>query len=239
MRRRARVATSVVCGVAAALLAMGGAQSARTEAQRERSELLERYGGEVTKVVVAGQALEVGDVVSRQNVAERDWVSDLVPKGSYVSLDEVVGRQVTVPASEGSPVTQLNFREAATSADVPDGYVAASVPFGEKLGLPSDIGVGTRVVAFRVGESGARILSDDVQVISSLGEGGALGARASVTLAVRPQSVAELLVAGGEGSLRLIVPAEGVSVSERQQAPAEVTAEVPADSDGNGGADDE
>ena len=78
-----------------------------------------------------------------------------------------------------------------------------------------------------------------MQVISSLGEGGALGARASVTLAVRPQSVAELLVAGGEGSLRLIVPAEGVSVSERQQAPAEVTAEVPADSDENGGADDE
>lgn len=125
-------------------------------------------GGEVTKVVVAGQALEVGDVVSRQNVVERDWVSDLVPKGS-VSLDEVVGRQVTVPASEGSPVTQLNFREAATSVDVPDGYVAASVPLGEKLGLPSDIGVGTRVVAFRVGESGARVLSDDVQAISSPG----------------------------------------------------------------------
>lgn len=239
MTRRVRLALAAAFSLLTLVLCLAYGQQVRADADRERAEALERYGGEVTKVVVAGQALEVGDVVSRQNVAERDWVSDLVPKGSYVSLDEVVGRQVTVPASEGSPVTQLNFREAATSADVPDGYVAASVPFGEKLGLPSDIGVGTRVVAFRVGESGARILSDDVQVISSLGEGGALGARASVTLAARPQSVAELLVAGGEGSLRLIVPAEGVSVSERQQAPAEVTAEVPADSDGNGGADDE
>ena len=239
MKRRVRLATSAACGVLAMLLAAAAADAARAEVRSERAEVLERYGGEVTKVVVAGQALEVGDVVSRQIVAERDWVSDLVPKGSYVSLDEVVGRQVTVPASEGSPVTQLNFREAATSADVPDGYVAASVPFGEKLGLPSDIGVGTRVVAFRVGESGARVLSDDVQVISSLGEGGALGTRASVTLAVRPQAVAELLVAGGEGSLRLIVPAEGVSVSERQPAPTEVTAEVPADSGEKGGADDE
>ena len=51
--------------------------------------------------------------------------------------------------------------------------------------------------------------------------------------------MAELLVAGGEGSLRLIVPAEGVSVSERQPAPTEVTAEVPADSGEKGGADDE
>ena len=238
MTRRVRLALAAAFSLLTLVLCLAYGQQVRADADRERAEALERYGGEVTKVVVAGQALEVGDVVSRQNVVERDWVSDLVPKGSYVSLDEVVGRQVTVPASEGSPVTQLNFREAATSADVPDGYVAASVPFGEKLGLPSDIGVGTRVVAFRVGESGARVLSDDVQVISSLGEGDA-GARASVTLAVRPQAVAELLVAGGEGSLRLIVPAEGVSVSERQQAPTEVTAEVPADSGEKGGTDDE
>ena len=44
MRRRARIATSAACGVAAALLAMGGVQSARADVQRERSELLERYG---------------------------------------------------------------------------------------------------------------------------------------------------------------------------------------------------
>ena len=164
MTRRVRLALAAAFSLLTLVLCLAYGQQVRADADRERAEALERYGGEVTKVVVAGQALEVGDVVSRQNVVERDWVSDLVPKGSYVSLDEVVGRQVTVPASEGSPVTQLNFREAATSADVPDGYVAASVPFGEKLGLPSDIGVGTRVVAFRVGESGARVLSDDVQV---------------------------------------------------------------------------
>ena len=135
MTRRVRLALAAAFSLLTLVLCLAYGQQVRADADRERAEALERYGGEVTKVVVAGQALEVGDVVSRQNVVERDWVSDLVPKGSYVSLDEVVGRQVTVPASEGSPVTQLNFREAATSADVPDGYVAASVPFGEKLGL--------------------------------------------------------------------------------------------------------
>lgn len=239
MTRRVRLTVATAFALLTVALCLAYGQQVREGAERERVEALERYGGEVTKVVVASQALETGDVVSRQNVVERDWVSDLVPKGSYVSLEEVAGRQVTVPASEGSPLTQLNFREASTSADVPDGYVAASVPFGEKLGLPSDIGVGTKVVAFRVAESGARILSNDVQVISSLGEGGALGTRASVTLAVRPQDVAELLVAGGEGSLRLIVPAEGVSVSERSQAPDQVAAEVSAGEVEKGGASDE
>lgn len=239
MTRRVRLALAAAFSLLTVVLCLAYGQQVREGAERERAEALQRYGGEVTKVVVASQALEVGDVASRQNVEERDWVSDLVPRGGYVSLDEVVGRQVTVPASEGSPITQLNFREASTSADVPDGYVAASVPFAEKLGLPSDIGAGTRVVAFRVGEAGARILSNDAQVISSLGEGGSLGTRASVTLAVRPQDVAELLVAGGEGSLRLIVPAEGVSVDERQQAPTSVGAEVSQDAAEEGGASDE
>ena len=231
MTRRVRLALAAAFSLLTLVLCLAYGQQVRADADRERAEALERYGGEVTKVVVAGQALEVGDVVSRQNVVERDWVSDLVPKGSYVSLDEVVGRQVTVPASEGSPVTQLNFREAATSADVPDGYVAASVPFGEKLGLPSDIGVGTRVVAFRVREACESTPSQMKQNLEKLWD--------EVKVLTEPQAVAELLVAGGEGSLRLIVPAEGVSVSERQQAPTEVTAEVPADSGEKGGADDE
>lgn len=229
MTRRVRLVAAAAFSLVTLALCLAYGHQVRAEAERERSEALERYGGEVTKVVVASQGLEAGDVVTRQNASERDWVSDLVPTGSYVALEEVAGRQITVPVSQGAPITQLNFREASTAADVPDGYVAAFVPFGEKLGLPSDIGAGTRVVAFRVRESGARILSDDVQVISSLGEGGSLGTRASVTLAVRPQDVAELLVAGGEGSLRLIVPADGVTVSERQEAPTQVSAEATAE----------
>lgn len=90
MTRRVRLALAAAFSLLTLVLCLAYGQQVRADADRERAEALERYGGEVTKVVVAGQALEVGDVVSRQNVVERDWVSDLVPKGSYVSLDEVV-----------------------------------------------------------------------------------------------------------------------------------------------------
>ena len=86
MTRRVRLALAAAFSLLTLVLCLAYGQQVRADADRERAEALERYGGEVTKVVVAGQALEVGDVVSRQNVVERDWVSDLVPKGSYVSL---------------------------------------------------------------------------------------------------------------------------------------------------------
>ena len=232
MSRRVRLALASAFSLLALLLCLAYGQQVRGEAERERAEALERYGGEVTKVVVASQGLEAGDVVSRQNASERDWVSDLVPQGSYATLDELIGRQVTEPASQGTPITSVNFREAGQPSDVPEGYVAVSVPFGEKLCLPSGVGCATKVAAYRVRESGARLLSDDLQVLSSSGDAAGLSTKASVTLAVRPQDVAELLVASGEGSLRLIVPSGGTEVSEPASAPTEVVAEGAAETSG-------
>lgn len=229
MPRRLRLVLAGVSAVIAVVLCLLYGQQTRVEAERERAEALERYGGEVTRIVVASQGLEAGDVVTRQNVLERDWVSDLVPVGAVGELDEALGRQVTVPVSQGAPLTAVNFREEGTAADVPDGYVAVSVPAGEKLGLPTSVQVGTRLAAFRLRDSGARLITSDLQVLSALGEGSGLGVKGSVTLAARPADVAELLVAGGEGSLRLIVPADGVEVSGTQEAPTEVEAVQEAD----------
>ena len=72
MTRRVRLALAAAFSLLTLVLCLAYGQQVRADADRERAEALERYGGEVTKVVVAGQALEVGDVVSRQNVVERD-----------------------------------------------------------------------------------------------------------------------------------------------------------------------
>ena len=63
MKRRARIATSAAFGVLALLLAAGGMESVRADAQRQRSELLAQYGGEVASLVVARRELAAGSVV--------------------------------------------------------------------------------------------------------------------------------------------------------------------------------
>ena len=102
MRRRARIATSAACGVAAALLAMGGVQSARADVQRERSELLERYGGEVASLVIARRELASGSVVSESDVEQRDWLADLAPEGAFTSVGDIVGSRLTSPVAKGA-----------------------------------------------------------------------------------------------------------------------------------------
>lgn len=218
---------------ALALLAVGFcalyAQEVRAEADRERSEVLERYGGEVVRLVVAPDGLEAGDTVSAQNVALREWVGTLAPKEALVSMDDAVGRQVTVPVAAGAPLTELNFRDGGEMPEVPSGYMALQVPLGEKLGLSASVGAGTRLVAYEVGDGGTRLLSADVQVLAASASGSSGLSRGSICVAVRPGDVAGLLSSSTAGTLRLVIPSEDVRASQVATAPSSVGAE-PADS---------
>ena len=90
MRRRFRLMVSGACALVAALACGVYGQHVRDEAERVRTEALERYGGEVVSLLVAPDGLEAGEVVDRQNVVERDWLADLAPEGAVVGIDAVL-----------------------------------------------------------------------------------------------------------------------------------------------------
>ena len=242
MSRRFRLVLSAACALLAVTLCLLYSQRVRGEAEAVRAEALERYGGEVTRLVVATGGLEVGDVVGKQNVAEREWLSDLAPADAVTSMDDVVGKQVTVPVAEGVPLTALNFREGDAMAEVPSGYVALSVPVTEKLGLSSAVEVGTKLAAYEVTDTGTKLLSADIQVLLAPGSGSSGAAalsKGSLSVAVRPADVTMLLAASTEGSLRLVIPAKDASVGEGENvaAPSKVDAEKGTDAASAGVAD--
>lgn len=208
VKRRLRLVISGSCAVLAALLCAAYGQHVRDEEERVRTEALERYGGEVVSLVIAPDGLEAGEVVDRDNVIERDWLADLAPQGAVVGIDEVVGAEVTVPAAAGAPLTDLNFRDSEDSVEVPSGRVALSIPVTESLGLPPSAAEGTVLAAYRVGETGVSLVSADLLVLRGVGEQSGVGSRGSVTLAVTPGSVASVLSASDDGSLRLALPAD-------------------------------
>ena len=194
-----------------ALLCVLYGQRVRAEAERVRSEALERYGGEVVTLAVALVDLEPGDVVSRQNVVERDWLSDLAPAEAVVGLDSVMGREVTVPVAAGVPLTDVNFREDDESVTVPSGCVALSFPLTEKCSLPASAGVGTSLVAYEVKDEGASVISSRLQVLRVAGEPSVMGSKPSVTVAVSPSVATRVLSASAEGTLRLALPADDLA----------------------------
>ena len=234
MRRRFRLVLSGSCAILAAMACLLYGEHTREEAERARAEALERYGGEVVSLVVATKTIEAGGVIDRSNVAERDWVSDLAPADAVTGIDSVLGDEVSVPVSAGVPLTALNFRDAEDAVEVPADRMALSVPVSDDMGIASSMEVGATLAAYEVSDMGVRLLADDLQVLASpQGSGGPLSS-GSVTVAVAPADVAQILAASGEGSLRLALPGEG-ALELAQEAPAtptEVTASETGEAEG-------
>ena len=227
MGTRLRLVLALLCARAAGGAFVAYADGVRTEADRVRSEALARYGGEVVELAVATRTLEVGTDVGAGDVEMREWLADLAPEGAITSLDDVLGAEVTVPAAKGSAVTGLNFRGAASSADVPAGRVAVTIPVTDKLGIPREVAAGARVVGYRVGEGGSSLVAAEMVVISaSVGQG--MTGTQSVTVAALPDDVTALLAASSSGELRLVMPAEDVDAipdGTAEQAPSSVPSE--------------
>lgn len=227
MTRRFRLVVSGACALLAAALCLAYGQSEREKVERERSEALARYGGEVVSLVVATEGIEAGQVVDRGNVTERDWLADLAPAEAVTGIDSVLGSEVSVPVAAGAPLTALNFRDTAGAVDVPADRVALSVPATDDLGLPPATAPGDALAAYEVSDGGVRSISNDVQVLAVPQAGTGLVATGSLTLAVRPDEVASMLEASGAGSLRLTLPgddaldASGVGVAAPSEVPAE------------------
>ncbi len=230
MKRRMRLIVSGICAAGAVVLCLLYGNHVESQAESIRAEVVARYGGEVTRLLVATKTLEAGDVVSSANVTEKEWLSDLAPKGAFTSFSDVAGKQVSVPVTQGAPLCELNFRENSAMAEVPSGYVALSVPLTDKLGLTSAVEVGTSLAAYRVADSKTSLLTADVQVLLvPSSDGSSVLSKGTLCVAVRPADVAGLLSASSEGSLRLVIPAddiEDLTGTANRVAPTEVLPET-------------
>jgi pilus assembly protein CpaB len=225
MSLRLRLILSLACALVGVGSALAYASSVRADAERVRTEAIERFGGEVAQIVVAERTLEAGEVVDERAVTLRDWVADLAPHEAITSLDDVVGQELRVPVAEGVPLTKLNFRDESVLSEVPEGHVAVSVPVSDALGVSRGVARGTHLCAYKVGAEGSRLISADAEVLSELASGqGAVYAQ-QLTIAVLPEEVLEVLAASTSGELRLVVPADDVGMDERaDESPARAAA---------------
>ena len=228
MSTRFRIVLSAAFALLGVMSCLAYAETVRQEAERVRSDAIERFGGEVAQLVVATQTLEAGEVITERNVRVRDWVSDLAPVGALVSLDDAIGREVRVPIAEGAPLTELNFRDESALSEVPSGHVAVSVPVTDKLGISRGVTRGAHVSAYAVSGDGPRLIASDIEVLSELASSTGIVASQQITIAVLPEDVSEVLGASATGDLRLVIPADDVEVaSEADDEAAE--SEPPAE----------
>jgi len=207
MSLKFRIVLSLACAALALVSFWSYGSTVRAEADQVRQEALERYGGEVVQLVVANRDLAAGEQLGTADVSQVDWLVDLAPEDGMATLDQVVGRIVTVPVAKGAPLCGLNFREDAPGMEVPEGRVAVSLGMSDRSGIPREARAGSVMAAYAVGDVDVRLVSADLVVLSVSGTS---RGDSALSVAVRPEEVTAVLLASARGSLRLVLPAQGM-----------------------------
>lgn len=206
MKRRARLAWSLACGVAAAAIALMYVSGVRAEADRAQQEALERYGGELAAVCVATRDIEPGEQIDEGNARVEEWVSSLLPADAMTSLSSALGKTATSRIPKRAPLSSAYFERQEGSIEVPRGTVAVSVASDAEHAVGGVLTRGQDVDVY-ISKDGVtnRLTSAEVLDTSALANGG--GDVTWVTLAVDDEAVEELLTAASRGMVSLTMPA--------------------------------
>ena len=218
-----RLVIAVAAGVLAAVLMFFYAGSLEARASAMQSAAIEEYGGARTEVLVATRDIMAGEELNAGNAVMMPWLADLLPAGAITDPKEAYGMALAMPVWSHEPILSVKLGGKEELIQVPDGLCAVSVPISDDMAVGGSLLPGSSVDVYAIGASQVRLVLADVLVleasnrISSLQTGEAersntvlgSGMRASlkwVTLAVRDESVAELLSAARDNKLCLVLP---------------------------------
>ena len=181
----------------------------QAQADSERAEALERFGGEQVQACVATTDIAAGETLNTTNVAEKAWIADLLPENP-VAYADAIGRQVTSPAVAGEVVCEMRFEQGADSVNVPEGLSAVSLPAEEVNAVGGAVERGMKVDIYLANSETAKPLANGVLVLStSAGASSSLGGGVSwVTVAVESERVQEFVSAASRGNLYFAIPGQ-------------------------------
>ena len=129
------LAVAVIFGIAAVILANKWLSS-----QGPEDSVVIKQETPLTQVVVAGKDLEMGSMLSKENLAVVDWPKAHAPQGTFGTIDDVAGRVTVVKMVAGTPLVAAEL--AAEGSGV--GLVAAIEPGKRAMAIRVDevVGVG-------------------------------------------------------------------------------------------------
>ena len=204
MKKKGIAVLAVLCGLACAGCVLLYTQHVEARAALQRSEALERFGGDQVEVCVATRTIAAGETVDTSNVTTRLWLVDLLPEDPVMSLSEVAGVQASAPLVAGEVLVHARFDESHAAVALPAGLQAVGIELGVAQAVGGSLQVGNIVDVYASGASGTARIAENV-LVASVMEGGS--GRVAITLAVPPDRVEELIAATQAATLYLTLPA--------------------------------
>ena len=226
--KKTRILISVLSALLASFCFFAYVQNVRAEAEKSRAEAIQKYGGELTSILVATKQIEPGETLSSSNTQVKSWISDLIPEGAITNPESVMGRTVSSVIGVGMPVVSLHLRSVASQISIPENLVGLTISHGEKYGLAERLSAGTKLAAYEVTDSLITCIASDIAVLSDDTEG-SLYTSSSVTLGLTPEQVPAVLSAYARGTLRFTLPGSKINAQDLLHNNSYVEEENPKD----------
>ena len=209
------LAVAVIFGIAAVLLANQWLSKRTTE---EKVVIQEQMP--LTKVVIAGVDLEMGSLLTKENIALADWPKANVPQGAFSTIEEVEGRVVVSKVVAGIPLIAAEMAAPGSGiglvATIDPGKRAMSIRVDEVVGVSGFILPNTFVDILHVygDPQQVKTILKRVEVLAIaqqtfVEEGKATVVR-TVTLELEPKQAEQLALKTHTGAIHLVLmnPAE-------------------------------
>ena len=228
MTKKIRILISVLSALLASFCFFAYVRSVRAEAEKSRAEAIQKYGGELTSILVATKQIEPGETLSSSNTQVKSWISDLIPEGAITNPESVMGRTVSSVIGVGMPVVSLHLRSVASQITIPENLIGLTISHGEKYGLAERLSAGTKLAAYEITDSLITCIASDISVLSDDTEG-TLYTSSSVTLGLTPEQVPAVLSAYARGTLRFTLPGSKINAQDLLHNNSYVEEENPKD----------
>lgn len=216
-----RTSTAVVLFVA---ILIGG-----IAALMARSIIGEQQVAPKTTIVVAKQPITFGAALTKDNLEEQAWGADSVPEGSFTSIEDVTkdgGRVALSQFGKNEPIVKARVtdpgQKASLSTLLEPGMRAVTVRVDDVRGVAGFVMPGDHVdvalTRFDDRQKYTDILLQNVKVLAIDQLAGERQEKAqvakAVTLEVTREQGQKLILAGGAGSLSLILRQAGIPEQE-------------------------
>ena len=215
MQEKRLWAISIVCGLLCAACIVWYTVSVQGQVDQARQEALEKYGGDQLEVCVATRDIVAGETISASDVETKLWVAALLPDQAQQDKSQVVGSMASSTILSGEVITARRLGSTSDSLEVPDGLTAVSVPAKSVQAVGGAITPGLSVDLYSTGDTTTTRLGESLLVLATSASADSKATEVSwITLAVKPESVQELVAAAQTSTLYFTLPGESVSAAQ-------------------------
>ena len=171
--------------------------------------------------VAATNNLEAGDMLQKSNLTLVDWPAGKPLQGGFAKADDLVGRTVLFPLSQGEPILERDLSAAGSgsglTARIPEGMRAISLKTDQVVGVAGFLLPGTHVdvlVTYRsMGAQNMAVTSTVVQDTQVIAAGQKMQPDPEgkpttvdvVTLLVTPDDAERVVLASSQGTVHFVL----------------------------------